>query len=188
MGGECNYLLRVSRDSAKRLEFVPDEQWKSRAMMAWSEEAIQGMLSSAESVLRETAHRLRLPVMVRGCLWSLPKTTAQLHTASAVIRHFNTWTTPNVYGTGISIWSMEREGVSGVSPCMRAWRHFLDPPSSARCLFHTSSCLTGQAWDLGNVWIRIQGAVRLHLRGKSVAADCEEGEGGGRHATGAHGL
>ncbi|CAL5220580.1 g2618 [Coccomyxa viridis] len=64
MGGECNYLLRVSRDSAKRLEFVPDEQWKSRAMMAWSEEAIQGMLSSAESVLRETAHRLRLPVMI----------------------------------------------------------------------------------------------------------------------------
>ena len=67
MGGECNYLLRVSRDAAKRLEFVPDEQWKSRAMMAWSEEAIQGMLSSAEGVLKETAHRLRLPVTVRGC-------------------------------------------------------------------------------------------------------------------------
>ena len=65
MGGECNYLLRVSRDSEKRLEFVPDEQWKGQAMMAWSEEAIQSMLSSAESVLRETAHRLRLPVTVQ---------------------------------------------------------------------------------------------------------------------------
>lgn len=94
MGGECNYLLRVSRDSAKRLEFVPDEQWKSRAMMAWSEEAIQGMLSSAESILRETAHRLRLPVTVRSCFWSLPKTSAQLHIASVVIGLFNTCTLP----------------------------------------------------------------------------------------------
>ena len=75
MGGECNYLLRVSRDSEKRLEFVPDEQWKSQAMMAWSEEAIQSMLSSAESVLRETAHRLRLPVTVRSSPLRLSRTT-----------------------------------------------------------------------------------------------------------------
>ncbi len=52
MGGECNYLLRVTRDAEKRLEFVPDEHWKSRAMMSWSEEAIQSMLTSAEGVLR----------------------------------------------------------------------------------------------------------------------------------------
>ena len=84
MGGECNYLLRVSRDSAKRLEFVPDEQWKSRAMMAWSEEAIQGMLSSAESVLRETAHRLRLPITVRSCPVNLvPQYSLRLHTGNA---------------------------------------------------------------------------------------------------------
>lgn len=64
MGGECNYLLRVTRDAEKRLEFVPDEHWKSRAMMSWSEEAIQSMLTSAEGVLKETAHRLRLPITV----------------------------------------------------------------------------------------------------------------------------
>lgn len=66
MGGECNYLLRVTADASKRLEFVPEEQWKSAAMMSWSEEAIQGMLSSAEAVLKETAHRLRLPITVRA--------------------------------------------------------------------------------------------------------------------------
>ena len=64
MGGECNYLLRVSRGAERRLEFVPDEEWKSAAMMSWSEEAIQGMLTSAEAVLRDTASRLRLPIMV----------------------------------------------------------------------------------------------------------------------------
>ena len=66
MGGECNYLLRVTPDASKRLEFVPEEQWKSAAMMSWSEEAIQGMLTSAEAVLKETAHRLRLPITVRA--------------------------------------------------------------------------------------------------------------------------
>ena len=64
MGGECNYLLRVSRGAERRLEFVPDVEWKSAAMMSWSEEAIQGMLTSAEAVLRDTASRLRLPVTV----------------------------------------------------------------------------------------------------------------------------
>ena len=64
MGGECNYLLRVSRCAERRLEFVPDEEWKSAAMMSWSEEAIQAMLTSAEAALRETANRLRLPVTV----------------------------------------------------------------------------------------------------------------------------
>ena len=52
MGGECNYLLRVTPDASKRLEFVPEEQWKGAAMMSWSEEAIQSMLTSAEAVLR----------------------------------------------------------------------------------------------------------------------------------------
>ena len=64
MGGECNYLLRVSRGAERRLDFVPDEEWKSAAMMSWSVEAIQAMLTSAEAVLRDTASRLRLPVTV----------------------------------------------------------------------------------------------------------------------------
>lgn len=31
MGGECNYLLRVSGPD-KRLQFVPDAEWKSPFM------------------------------------------------------------------------------------------------------------------------------------------------------------
>lgn len=77
MGGECNYLLRVTRDAEKRLEFVPDEQWKSAAMMSWSEEAIQGMLSSAEAVLKETAQRLRLPIAV--CPQAFPILATERH-------------------------------------------------------------------------------------------------------------
>ena len=36
MGGECNYLLRVTPDD-KRLEFVPDEEWQLPVMRAWEE-------------------------------------------------------------------------------------------------------------------------------------------------------
>lgn len=35
MGGECNYLLRVSSGPERRLEFVPDAEWKSPYMMSW---------------------------------------------------------------------------------------------------------------------------------------------------------
>lgn len=34
MGGECNYLLRVAGKD-RRLEFVPDAEWKSAYMMSW---------------------------------------------------------------------------------------------------------------------------------------------------------
>ncbi|KAK9807006.1 hypothetical protein WJX72_010564 [[Myrmecia] bisecta] len=63
MGGECNYLLRVSGPN-KRLQFVPDGEWKSGCMMSWGEADIQAVLSEAEAVLLETALRLRLPVKV----------------------------------------------------------------------------------------------------------------------------
>jgi hypothetical protein len=63
MGGECNYVLRVARPSM-RLEFVPDDSWKSAAMMSWADADIARLLSDAERVLAETAHRLRLPVQV----------------------------------------------------------------------------------------------------------------------------
>ena len=140
MGGECNYLLRVSRDSAKRLEFVPDEQWKSRAMMAWSEEAIQGMLSSAESVLRETAHRLRLPITVRGCLQTAPSRWQRgewLVSATGTVpcvlkRHLIIWV----------IWSQECPTDLYVRIC----RRLLTPGfPSLRCLSHAGHHLTGQA-------------------------------------------
>ncbi|BDA49790.1 IMP-specific 5'-nucleotidase 1 [Coccomyxa sp. Obi] len=63
MGGECNYVLRVARPDM-RLQFVPDEDWKSPAMMSWAADDIARLLSDAERVLTETAHRLRLPVTV----------------------------------------------------------------------------------------------------------------------------
>lgn len=63
MGGECNYLLRVN-SANMRLEFVPDAEWKSPAMMSWSDDDIMQLLIDAEAALIETAHRLRLPVQV----------------------------------------------------------------------------------------------------------------------------
>ncbi len=63
MGGECNYLLRVNSE-AMRLEFVPDAEWKSAAMMSWTADDIAQLLTDAERALVQTAHRLRLPVQV----------------------------------------------------------------------------------------------------------------------------
>ena len=63
MGGECNYLLRVA-GRERRLEFVPDEEWKSHYMMSWTEKDIQNLLHDAEALLLEGAARLRLPVAV----------------------------------------------------------------------------------------------------------------------------
>ncbi|KAL4452320.1 hypothetical protein ABPG75_007982 [Micractinium tetrahymenae] len=63
MGGECNYLLRVCGPD-KRLQFVPDAEWKSPFMMSWTGGQCQALLDSAERLLLEGAHRLRLPVQV----------------------------------------------------------------------------------------------------------------------------
>ncbi|KAL6756635.1 IMP-specific 5'-nucleotidase-domain-containing protein [Haematococcus lacustris] len=51
MGGECNYLLRVTADT-KSLEFVPEPQWQTPPMQCWKEEAL----------LVESAQRLNLPI------------------------------------------------------------------------------------------------------------------------------
>jgi IMP and pyridine-specific 5'-nucleotidase len=67
MGGECNYLLRIKVDGPnanRRLEFVPDEEWKSQYMMSWKEEDIEDLLTNAESMLLDGAARLRMPVNV----------------------------------------------------------------------------------------------------------------------------
>lgn len=63
MGGECNYLLRVTTPE-RRLEFVPDAEWKSPYMMSWKESDIAALLDDAEALLLEGARRLRLPVEV----------------------------------------------------------------------------------------------------------------------------
>lgn len=64
MGGECNYLLRVAPGPDKRLEFVPDAEWKSPLMASWREDDIRRLLADAEALLLEGAARLRLPVQV----------------------------------------------------------------------------------------------------------------------------
>jgi len=67
MGGECNYLLRIKAagpTANRRLEFVPDEEWKSPYMMSWEEEDIENLLTNAESMLLDGAARLRMPVNV----------------------------------------------------------------------------------------------------------------------------
>ncbi|KAI3438181.1 hypothetical protein D9Q98_000618 [Chlorella vulgaris] len=63
MGGECNYLLRVSGPD-KRLQFVPDGEWKSKVMRGWTPQRCEALLDDAERLLLESAHRLRLPVEV----------------------------------------------------------------------------------------------------------------------------
>ena len=63
MGGECNYLLRVNRE--RRLEFVPEAEWKSQLMLRWSEHEVQAALDEASAALVATAKHLRLPVHVR---------------------------------------------------------------------------------------------------------------------------
>jgi IMP and pyridine-specific 5'-nucleotidase len=62
MGGECNYLLRVN--SSYKLEFVPDELWKSADMLAWGEHEVTKLLDDAERSLRSAAARLRVPVEI----------------------------------------------------------------------------------------------------------------------------
>ena len=64
MGGQCSYLLRVE-GPAKALHFVPDGEWKTPVMAAWSGADIAALLQQAEAILLETAARLRLPVQVR---------------------------------------------------------------------------------------------------------------------------
>jgi IMP and pyridine-specific 5'-nucleotidase len=70
MGGECNYLLRVAPPGGaaprarRRLEFVPDAEWKSPTMAAWRGEDIEALLDAAQALLLEGAARLRLPVDV----------------------------------------------------------------------------------------------------------------------------
>ncbi len=51
MGGECNYLLRV-RPHDKRLEFVPDNEWKTPTMQSWKEEDITALLDEGEAMLQ----------------------------------------------------------------------------------------------------------------------------------------
>lgn len=65
MGGECNYLLRVGPAPDRRLEFVPDGQWKSEYMMGWRQDDIDAVLDEAGALLQSTAAHLRLPVQVQ---------------------------------------------------------------------------------------------------------------------------
>ncbi len=64
MGGECNYLLRVAAGADRRLELVPDREWKSAPMLAWREDDIAALLDAAERTLVDSAAHLRLPVQV----------------------------------------------------------------------------------------------------------------------------
>lgn len=56
MGGECNYLLRVTPDT-KRLEFIPDEEWQTPVMRSWDPRDIKNLLRDAEVMLADCAKR-----------------------------------------------------------------------------------------------------------------------------------
>jgi len=59
MGGECNYLLKIDDDY--RLYFIPRSEWISCAMM-WDDQEIEMLLDKAQSVLLDTAEKLKVPV------------------------------------------------------------------------------------------------------------------------------
>jgi len=79
MGGECNYLLRVNEEC--RLEFVPDEEWMTPYMLSWQEEDIQAFLDEAQSVLLDTASRLRMDAQLlrKGRAVGLIPTTSTIY-------------------------------------------------------------------------------------------------------------
>eukprot|EP00240_Pyramimonas_obovata_P004590 CAMPEP_0118940852 /NCGR_PEP_ID=MMETSP1169-20130426/32495_1 /TAXON_ID=36882 /ORGANISM="Pyramimonas obovata, Strain CCMP722" /LENGTH=398 /DNA_ID=CAMNT_0006885469 /DNA_START=467 /DNA_END=1663 /DNA_ORIENTATION=+ len=62
MGGECNYLLRLT--PTYRLEFVEEHKWRLPSMLLWGEEDVTNLLDDAEAILTSNATRLRLPVKV----------------------------------------------------------------------------------------------------------------------------
>lgn len=57
-------IAPVSR--SRRLEFVPDDEWKSLMMLQWQGDAIEELLDDAQEMLEATAAKLRVPVQVRG--------------------------------------------------------------------------------------------------------------------------
>ncbi len=76
MGGECNYLLRVERPGTDKegrggdgmgplgLEFIPEAEWKSPEMLAWSEEDITQVLDQGQAALLEAADRMKVEVQL----------------------------------------------------------------------------------------------------------------------------
>lgn len=56
---------------ADKLQFVPDELWKSEQMHSWTLEEIQFVLDSAEALLIDSASSLRVPVSV--CFTYMPR-------------------------------------------------------------------------------------------------------------------
>ena len=62
MGGECNYLLKVTTDYG--LDFVPIEEWQTRDMLAWREESMQELLDGAQACLERGAARLGMQVQL----------------------------------------------------------------------------------------------------------------------------
>jgi IMP and pyridine-specific 5'-nucleotidase len=60
MGGECNYLLRVTPDT-KQLEFVDGAAWRLPQMEEWDERDISATLDAAQNILTECAGRHGLP-------------------------------------------------------------------------------------------------------------------------------
>lgn len=85
MGGECNFLLRVRPDD-KRLEFVPDHEWKTATMLSWKEDDIKvrwqpaRLPAAAVKACMAGLGRLRLPLCgaaVTACAACMRAPTAQ---------------------------------------------------------------------------------------------------------------
>ncbi|KAF9872203.1 hypothetical protein CkaCkLH20_10295 [Colletotrichum karsti] len=61
MGGEANYLFEYAPDSPHLLARVPQEQWLTPEMAAWSDADISALLDVAEAALLDCVKTLNLP-------------------------------------------------------------------------------------------------------------------------------
>lgn len=130
IGGECNYLLRCRDDY--RLAFVPDDSWKSPAMLQWSESDIKQLLDEAQSILEDTAVKLKLPVEARF-RQNLALTAACAHVTSTptpVGSCRACLATPVFFACVCRCFGRSEPWASSLStrPCMRYWRS-----SPSRC-------------------------------------------------------
>ena len=61
MGGQCNFLFRLNRETF-HLTSVPDEEWMTSEMLSWDADASKEMLNAAMRELQAVSAKFRLPM------------------------------------------------------------------------------------------------------------------------------
>jgi len=61
MGGQCNFLFRLDRETF-RLKLIPEKEWMTSEMLDWDPIASQEMLNAAMRELQAVSAKFRLPM------------------------------------------------------------------------------------------------------------------------------